>query len=129
MLSIKGLSASTLRALYNARNLMDAEFRRDPVNRATFMAMLKQPEGQTHAFRLMNQTSVLGRYLWVFRRIVGQMQHDLFHVYTVDQHILMVLRNVRRFFIAEHAHEYPFCSQLAAGLRLHRCGLTTFVDG
>jgi [protein-PII] uridylyltransferase len=43
------------------------------------------------------------------------MQHDLFHVYTVDQHILMVLRNMRRFFIAEHAHEYPFCSQLAAG--------------
>ena len=43
----------------------------------------------------------------------GAMQHDLFHVYTVDQHILMVLRNVRRFFIAEHAHEYPFCSQLA----------------
>jgi [protein-PII] uridylyltransferase len=43
------------------------------------------------------------------------MQHDLFHVYTVDQHILMVLRNVRRFFMAEHAHEYPFCSQLAAG--------------
>jgi [protein-PII] uridylyltransferase len=62
----------------------------------------------------MNQTSVLGRYLWVFRRIVGRMQHDLFHVYTVDQHILMVLRNVRRFFIPEHAHEYPFCSQLAA---------------
>ena len=62
----------------------------------------------------MNQTSVLGRYLWVFRRIVGQMQHDLFHVYTVDQHILMVLRNVRRFLIPEHAHEYPFCSQLAA---------------
>jgi [protein-PII] uridylyltransferase len=58
---------------------------------------------------------VLGRYLWVFRRIVGQMQHDLFHVYTVDQHILMVLRNVRRFFIVEHSHEYPFCSQLAAG--------------
>ncbi|MFY8042472.1 MAG: HD domain-containing protein, partial [Rhodoferax sp.] len=65
--------------------------------------------------RLMNQTSVLGRYLWVFRRIVGQMQHDLFHVYTVDQHILMVLRNVRRFFLPEHAHEYPFCSQLASG--------------
>jgi [protein-PII] uridylyltransferase len=42
------------------------------------------------------------------------MQHDLFHVYTVDQHILMVLRNVRRFFIAEHAHEYPFCTQLAS---------------
>ena len=110
----KGLSARTLRALYNARHLMDAKFRRDPANHATFMKILKATGGQTHAFRLMNETSVLGRYLWAFRRIVGQMQHDLFHVYTVDQHILMVLRNVRRFLIPEHAHEYPFCSQLAS---------------
>lgn len=113
-LGTKGLSARTLRALYNARELMDKDFRRDPVNRALFMQILQAPSGQTHAFRLMNETSVLGRYLWVFRRIVGRMQHDLFHVYTVDQHILMVLRNVRRFFIPEHAHEYPFCSQLGA---------------
>jgi len=112
---IKGLAARTLRALYNARGQMDGGFRSDPVNNATFKAILMQSSGITHAMRLMNQTSVLGRYLWVFRRIVGQMQHDLFHVYTVDQHILMVLRNVRRFFIAEHTHEYPFCSQLAAG--------------
>ena len=111
---IRGLSARTLRALYNARDQMNAEFRRSPVNRATFIQILREPGGQTHALRLMNQTSVLGRYLWVFRRIVGQMQHDLFHVYTVDQHILMVVRNVRRFFIPEHAHEYPFCSQLGA---------------
>ncbi len=113
-LGIKGLSAKTLRALYNARRVMGSAFRKDPANRAMFLNILKQPQGITHAIRLMNQTSVLGRYLWVFRRIVGQMQHDLFHVYTVDQHILMVLRNVRRFLIPEHAHEYPFCSQLAA---------------
>ena len=112
---VKGLSARTLRALYNARGVMDARYRSDPVNRATFREILMQPEGITHAMRLMNQTSVLGRYLWVFRKIVGQMQHDLFHVYTVDQHILMVLRNMRRFFIVEHAHEYQFCSQLASG--------------
>jgi [protein-PII] uridylyltransferase len=112
---VNGLSARTLRALYNARGVMDAAFRRDPVNRDTFRQILMQTEGITRAMRLMNQTSVLGRYLWVFRKIVGQMQHDLFHVYTVDQHILMVLRNVRRFFMAEHSHEYPMCSQLAAG--------------
>ncbi len=112
---LQNLSARTLRALYNARGVMDAAFRRDPVNRSAFLRILQQPSGITHAMRLMNQTSVLGRYLWPFRRIVGQMQHDLFHAYTVDQHILMVLRNVRRFFIAEHAHEYPFCSQLAGG--------------
>ncbi len=112
---LKGLSVRTLRSLYNARDLMDSQFRHDPVNRATFKKILMQHDGITHAMRLMNQTSVLGRYLWAFRRIVGQMQHDLFHVYTVDQHILMVLRNVRRFFMVEHAHEYPFCSQLASG--------------
>jgi [protein-PII] uridylyltransferase len=112
---LKGLSARTLRALYNARDVMDARFRNDPVNRETFRKIVMEPEGITHAMRLMNQTSVLGRYLWVFRKIVGQMQHDLFHAYTVDQHVLMVLRNVRRFFIVEHAHEYPFCSQLAGG--------------
>ena len=112
--TLKGLSARTLRALYNARGVMDASFRRDPVNHATFMAILQEQQGQTRVMRLLNQTSVLGRYLWVFRRIVGQMQHDLFHVYTVDQHILMVVRNVRRFFIPEHAHEYPFCTQLAS---------------
>lgn len=111
---VKGLSANTLRALYNARTLMDAKWRRDPENRRLFLAILQQPQGITHALRLMNQTSVLGRYLINFRRIVGQMQHDLFHVYTVDQHILMVVRNVRRFAIVEHTHEFPYCSQLMA---------------
>jgi [protein-PII] uridylyltransferase len=111
---IQGLSARTLRALYNARGTMNRAFRHDPANRRMFMHILRQPSGVTRSLRLMNQTSVLGRYLWVFRRIVGRMQHDLFHVYTVDQHILMVVRNVRRFFIPEHAHEYPFCSHLAS---------------
>jgi [protein-PII] uridylyltransferase len=114
-MGLKGLSVRTLRALYNARHLMNGPFRNDPHNRQTFMRILQEKQGITHAMRLMNQTSVLGRYLWPFRRTVGQMQHDLFHVYTVDQHILMVLRNVRRFFMVEHAHEYPFCSELASG--------------
>ena len=112
---LRQLSVRTLRALYNARHLMDASFRHDANNRRLFMDILRQPEGLTRTLRLMNQTSVLGRYLWPFRRIVGQMQHDLFHAYTVDQHILTVLRNMRRFFMAEHAHEYPFCSLLASG--------------
>src|SRR5213075_1059323 len=60
----------------------------------------------------MNQYGILGRYIPAFGRIVGQMQHDLFHVYTVDEHILMVLRNLRRFTEAQHAHEYPLCSRL-----------------
>ena len=111
---IRGMTARTLRALWHARFRIDAAFRRDPHNRALFLEIIKAPQGITHALRGMNQTSVLGRYLPNFRRIIGQMQHDLFHVYTVDQHILMVVRNVRRFTMTEHAHEYPFCSQLMA---------------
>jgi [protein-PII] uridylyltransferase len=110
--NVKSLSATIFRALYNARQKMDSQWRKDPVNRALFMEILKEPEGVSRAFQLMNRTSVLGRYLPAFRRIVGQMQHDLFHVYTVDQHILMVLRNVRRFMVVEHTHEFPFCSSL-----------------
>ncbi|MEX3591946.1 MAG: [protein-PII] uridylyltransferase [Burkholderia sp.] len=112
---VKGLSARTLRALYNSRNMMNSAWRHDPRNRETFVKILQQNEGITHAFRLLNQTSVLGRYLLHVRRIVGQMQHDLYHMYTVDQHILMVLRNIRRFAVAEHSDEDPFCSsQLVA---------------
>ena len=112
--NVKSLSATIFRALYNARQKMDSKWRAVPVNKALFMELLKQPDGVTRAFQLMNRTSVLGRYLPAFRRIVGQMQHDLFHVYTVDQHILMVLRNVRRFMVIEHTHEFPFCSSLIA---------------
>ena len=112
--NVKSLSATIFRALYNARQKMDSKWRADPVNKALFMELLKQTDGVSRAFQLMNRTSVLGRYLPVFRRIVGQMQHDLFHVYTVDQHILMVLRNVRRFTVIEHTHEFPFCSSLIA---------------
>ncbi|HYM47946.1 MAG TPA: [protein-PII] uridylyltransferase, partial [Burkholderiaceae bacterium] len=111
---LKGMSAQLMRALWHARVKIDTRYRRDPVNRATFLAILQQPKGVLHELRRMNQLSVLGRYLPVFRRIVGQMQHDLFHVYTVDQHILQVLRNLRRFTLSEHAHEYPLCSQLMA---------------
>ncbi len=111
---LKGMTARTQRAIWHERFRIDAKFRRDPANRELFMQIIRAPKGITHTLRLMNQLSILGRYLPNFRRIIGQMQHDLFHVYTVDQHILMVVRNVRRFAIPEHAHEYPFCSQLMA---------------
>ena len=116
---LKGMTARTQRAIWHERFRIDTKFRRDPANRALFMQIIQAPKGITHTLRLMNQLSILGRYLPNFRRIIGQMQHDLFHVYTVDQHILMVVRNVRRFAIPEHAHEYPFCSQLMANFAHH----------
>ncbi|MFK7963721.1 MAG: [protein-PII] uridylyltransferase [Burkholderiaceae bacterium] len=111
---LRGMTTATWRAMWNARTLIDAGFRRDPANRQLFVEILQAPMGVTHALRWMNQWSILGHYLPAFRRIVGRMQHDLFHVYTVDQHIMTVVRNLRRFARPEHAHEFPVCSQLMA---------------
>ena len=112
---LRGMTAPTLRALWRARYRIDAAYRRNPLHKLLFLQILQQPRGIVHEFRRMNQYGILGRYLPEFGRIVGQMQHDLFHVYTVDQHILMVLRNLRRFTMPELAHEYPLASQLMSG--------------
>ncbi len=111
---IRGMSARTMRALWNHRDLIDPAFRRVPEHRALFLSILQQPQGIVRCLRLMNNLGILGRMLPVFRKIVGQMQHDLFHVYTVDQHILQVIRNLRRLTMDEHAHEFPLCSRLMA---------------
>jgi len=113
--ALRGMTAETLRALWRARPRIDARLRRDPAAQLLFLHFLQQPRGIVHEFRRMNQYGILGRYLPEFGRIVGQMQHDLFHVYTVDQHILMVIRNLRRFAMPEFTHEFPLCSQLMRG--------------
>jgi [protein-PII] uridylyltransferase len=116
---LKGLAARTLRALWRGARAIDAAFRRDPVNRARFIGIVRHGSGLTHALRRMNRYDVLGRYLPVFGRIVGRMQHDLFHVYTVDEHILMVVRNLRRFAVESMSHEYPLCSRLMSEFERH----------
>ena len=116
-LELKGIAPATLRALRRARRLIGGVFRRDPRDHALFLAILREPHSVVRVLRLMNQCGVLPRYLPEFGRIVGQMQHDLFHVYTVDEHIMKVLRNLRRFTIREFTHEYPLCSRLIADFR------------
>ncbi|MEB2401633.1 MAG: [protein-PII] uridylyltransferase [Alcaligenaceae bacterium] len=116
---IDGISAPTLRAMWHARRRIDSQFRQNPVNRRQFIQIFQQPRGLVRALRRMTMLNILPRYLPVFRRIVGQMQHDLFHAYTVDQHILMVIRNLRRFTMPEHAQEYPLASQIMADFDRH----------
>ncbi|MDY4162435.1 MAG: [protein-PII] uridylyltransferase [Sutterella sp.] len=108
------LSTRLLRALWHAAPGIDEAFRLNPENQATFLSILKMPKGSYHSLKLMNMWGVLGRVLPAFRHIVGQMQHDLYHIFTVDQHTLRVVRNIRRFARSEFAHEYPFCSQIMA---------------
>jgi [protein-PII] uridylyltransferase len=108
---LRDLSASTQRALWNTKkNLLTIndtnEFKQ------SFMRFFERGTGLTQTFRRMNSLGILGYCISDFKRIIGQMQHDLFHIYTVDQHILMVLRNMRRFLTPQHVHEYSLCSQL-----------------
>jgi [protein-PII] uridylyltransferase len=112
---LRGMTTRTLRALWRARKLAGATLRRSPAAPELFMALFKGKRGLVHELRRMNQYDILGNYLPVFGRIVGQMQHDLFHAYTVDQHILQVIRNLRRFAMPDFAHEYPFCTRLMNG--------------
>lgn len=109
---IKGVRANTIRMIREHRYMIDASFRSDVRCSSLFMEILRQPYGITHELRRMNRYGILAAYIPLFGNIVGQMQHDLFHVYTVDEHILMVIRNIRRFTVADYRDEFPLCSDL-----------------
>jgi [protein-PII] uridylyltransferase len=109
---LKGIRATTIRLIRAHCTLINQPFRNDIRAQSLFMKILRQPRGVTRQLRLMSQYGVLEAYLPEFDRIVGRMQYDLFHVYTVDQHILFVVRNLRRFYVPEFAHEFPQCSAI-----------------
>ncbi len=111
---LKGMGVTLLRNMQRVKRLVNREFRQNTVNKKLFMEIIKQPSGVNHALRAMNRYEILGSYIPAFGKIIGQMQHDLFHVYTVDEHILNVLANLRRFAKPELSHEFPLCSQLFA---------------
>ncbi|EGL56031.1 UTP:GlnB uridylyltransferase [Methylophaga aminisulfidivorans MP] len=109
---LKGVRASTIRQIHAHLHLIDDNFRRDIKNRTLFMEIIRQPKGVTHEFRRMNELGVLGAYLPEFGCVVGQMQHDLFHAYTVDEHTLFLVGNLRRFSCEENREEFPLCSEV-----------------
>jgi [protein-PII] uridylyltransferase len=109
---IKGVRADTIRQLHAHIHLIDDKFRADIKNRSLFMEIIRQASGISHEFRRMNKLGVLGAYLPMFGVIVGQMQHDLFHTYTVDEHTLFLVRNLRRFSCDEYKEEFPLCSDV-----------------
>ena len=110
---IQGISPKTTRMLWQAKKLVNPVFRKSRNNQQVFLQILHAPNVMT-ALRRMHRYGILGRYIPAFGRITDQMQHDLFHVYTVDEHTLNVLNNIYRFSLAEQSHEFPLCSRLFA---------------
>jgi [protein-PII] uridylyltransferase len=110
--SIEGIRASTIRQIRLHRGLIDDSFRENPENRALFMRILKAPYKLSNQLQRMNRYGILGGYLPEFGKIVGQMQHDLFHIYPVDVHTLEVVRNVRRLVLPEVTAKFPVAAHI-----------------
>ncbi len=114
--AIRGVSAYTVGLIKRNLHLIDEEFRQNPRNHRLFLAILRAPAGVTHELRRMNLYGVLGLYIPAFGRIVGRMQYDLFHAYTVDEHTLFVVSNLRRFALPRFDDEFPDLSRIMQSL-------------
>ena len=109
---IEGIRASTIRLIRNSRQLIDSNFRKDIRNTTLFMELLRSPYKMVARLRQMKRYGILGAYLPEFGNIIGQMQHDLFHIYSVDDHILQVVENMRRLHHPEAEEKYPLAARV-----------------
>ncbi|MEQ1638344.1 MAG: [protein-PII] uridylyltransferase [Methylococcales bacterium] len=110
--SLKGVRATTIRLIRKNLHQVDEAFRHNPNANRIFMEILRQPRGITHELKRMNRYGVLAAYLPSFANIVARMQYDLFHIYTVDEHTLFLIRNLRRFSLQKHSQDHPFCNAI-----------------
>lgn len=114
---VTGLTPNTIRLIRHNLHRIDASFRQQARHRQLFLQIMQQPSGITFVMRLMNRYGILAAYIPAFANIVGRMQYDLFHVYTVDEHTLFVVRNLRRYSTTAGAEELPLCSKVFKTLR------------
>ena len=110
--SLKGIRANTVRLIRKNLHKIDHNFRADKNANRLFIEILRQPHGITEQLKRMNRYGVLAAYLPDFANIVARMQYDLFHIYTVDEHTLFLLRNLRRFSLPMQEAELPFCNTI-----------------
>lgn len=111
---LKDFTTRLMRALYREARKTDTRPFETRTCKEVFRRILQSRYGCTRCLQLMNQWGVLGRLIPAFGRVVGQMQHDLFHAYTVDQHTMRVIKYLRRFTHSSYAHEFPHCSEVMA---------------
>lgn len=109
---IEGIRARTLRLLTLAAKRIDQNYRNNPEHQALFMAIIRSPHRLYDTLVAMKRYSVLGNYIPAFGQIMGLMQYDLFHIYTVDAHTLLLLRNLNRFKAREFAKDFPVVSSV-----------------
>ena len=116
---IMGVRANTIRLIRQHLYLISKRFRSSISATQTFMDILKTAENPYEVLQRMSRYGVLAHYLDCFAAITGQMQYDLFHVYTVDQHTLFVIRNLARFLNTHYASQFPLCTKLMPTINKH----------
>ncbi|AOA58449.1 [protein-PII] uridylyltransferase [Acinetobacter larvae] len=109
---IQGIRARTLRLLILAAKRIDQAYRDNPQHQALFMQIMRSPYRLYETLLAMKRYGVLGNYIPAFGHILGLMQYDLFHIYTVDAHTLLLIRNLNRFKEPEFAKDYPLVSSV-----------------
>ncbi len=113
---LRTISAGTLRQIRAHQPQINRKYRSDPLHKALFLRFLHHRHHKSHAFALIKRTNVLAAMIPLFGKIEGQMQFDLFHAYTVDEHTLFLLKNLVHFCQPERRHEFPLCSAILARL-------------
>lgn len=113
---IQGIRASTIRLIRDHRHLVDENFRNDIRNISFFMELLRSPNKIYTQLYRMKRYGILGNYLPAFGHVIGLMQFDLFHIYTVDAHSLHVVRNLRMFRHPEVKKDFPIAHYIVGRL-------------
>ncbi|QEM80626.1 [protein-PII] uridylyltransferase [Halomonas binhaiensis] len=109
---IEGVRADTIRLIRDHRHLIDDRYRANPSHRELFRALLQSGGNVARQLRRMNRYGVLGKYLPEFGQAVGLMQHDLFHIYTVDAHTLRLLKCLHGFRKPDAKKDFPVAAPL-----------------
>jgi len=110
--SLKGVHSHTRRIIHQHLDLIDDDFRASDKNKGLFKRILCSYLGTSSNLRRMNRLGILGRYVSDFGKVIGQMQYDLFHIYTVDAHTLLTIRNIRKFRHIENTEKYPVATAI-----------------
>ncbi|CAH0524941.1 bifunctional uridylyltransferase/uridylyl-removing protein GlnD [Vibrio hippocampi] len=110
--SIEGVSPATLRQLRTARRRLNKFLHTIPEAREKFMQLVRHPNALHRTYRLMHKLGVFSSYLPQWSQIVGQMQFDLFHVYTVDEHSVRLLNHIYSFSLEENHSKHPICCEV-----------------
>ncbi|MFZ2997881.1 [protein-PII] uridylyltransferase [Sphingobium sp.] len=111
---------SAIRAASRDAGLITAKVRKDPRANAAFMEVLTSPRDPETVLRWMNESTVFGRFVPDFRRVVAQMQFDMYHHYTVDEHTIRAVGLLARIEKGDLGQDHPLASEIMGKLLSRR---------